>query len=255
MQSLPHLKAFEGLFTSLSYRYGYERVFDDFLDLVICCFAMQRYEEQYFEIIGRYEKRHVEIFPKLLAELTLVYDKLSESGAWCDPLGDFFESNTSNFGKSAMGQFFTPEHVCTLMAELQGNPKGRINDPACGSGRCLIAIDRLDPQNRFDNFYVAQDLDSRCVRMCAINFVMYGMKGAVIHMDSLGLKIYGGYRVYLPETGLGVQKMSVQECESHIYERKKKAEAPEVVQEVLPVEAPAVRKTNMNKRLLEILNT
>lgn len=46
---------------------------------------------------------------------------------------------------------------------------------------------------------------------------MFGMKGVVIHMNSLSLDIYGGYRVYLPETGLGIKPLSMAQCHQYVF--------------------------------------
>jgi hypothetical protein len=45
---------------------------------------------------------------------------------------------------------------------------------------------------------------------------MFGMKGVVIYMNTLSMQVYFGFRIYLPETGLGVLKLSEQERLSYI---------------------------------------
>lgn len=39
-------------------------------------------------------------------------------------------------------------------------------------------------------------------------------------MDSLSSKIYGGYRIFLPETGLSVRPLTVIECAQYLFEEK-----------------------------------
>lgn len=197
------------------------RVFDDFLTMAICCFSFGKMEDVYFQTIKGYTKEELIYFSHLIGALMTDYEKKSDSdGAWHDGLGDFFMENNSNFGQDARGQFFTPEEICNMIAKVsyQEDVKEERNilDPAAGSGRMLLAFDRLNPNFRYQNFYVAADIDSRCVKMCTLNFFLYGLKGAVIHMDSLKMDIWGGYRVFLTETGLGIRPLNSNECRGFI---------------------------------------
>ncbi len=225
-------------------------LFDDFLTLTLCAFGMGRYEKEYLQTLKPYSKEEINIFPQLLAELVNYYTVKSSSGGWVDGLGEFFEEHNGKFGRDARGQFFTPPQLCDLMARMHEPVKGKINDPAAGSGRCLIAVDRLHPQNRYNNFYIAQDVDLRCVKMCAINMQLYGMRGAVIHANSLSLDIFGGYRVYMPDTGLGVVKLSIQECYNYMFEPKQKEEKKHVHKI-----SPQPQQTPEQLRLFEILTS
>lgn len=164
-----------------------------------------------------------------------------------DGLGEFYEENSSKMGRSASGQFFTPVYVSTLMAMCADTSKQdkNISDPACGSGRCLIAHNRLRAENKY-NFYVACDIDKTCVKMCVINFVLYGMRGVVIHMNSLTNEVYGGYRIYSPDTGLGVVKLSQNECLQYVVKSKKTEQ-----KKTLTIE----NKTNVSESILNILNS
>lgn len=212
------MKDFKKLIEELAYRHSIMQVFDDFMHATVCAFSMGRMEDQLEDIMRRYDERERSIFGKALGALVKAYDSLSDSeGGWNDPLGIFFEEYNAKFGRDAMGQFFTPKSLCDLMASLTYVPSTEprsISDPSCGSGRNLIAYDRMDPMNRMRNTYVGQDLDRRCVMMCTINLVMYGMRGYVIHMNTISMEIFGGYRICLPETGLGVIPLSVEECRS-----------------------------------------
>lgn len=206
-------------------------VFDDFLTLSLCAFGMGRYEEEYLETLKPYSKEDINLFPHLLGALVEYYTKKSLKNGWVDGLGEFFEEHNGKFGRSLMGQFFTPPHLCNLMAMTSNDINGNINDPAAGSGRCLIALDRMNPNNRYKNFYTAMDIDKRCVKMCTLNMMLYGMKGVIIHMDSITQTIWGGYRVYLPETGLGVMKLNKNECFSFCHESPTPHETPQPIAE------------------------
>lgn len=211
------MNEFTKIFNSIAYRHEFMRVFDDFLTLSICAFSFGRMENLYLETIEGYCPDEVNLFGKLLGALILDYEKKSNyCGAWGDGLGDFFMENNNRFGQDARGQFFTPEPVCDMIASMTAGNEVRENnnvlDPAAGSGRMLLAFDRRKTGNRLKNFYVACDIDPRCVKMCALNFFLYGLKGAVIHMDSLKMDAWGGYRIFMPETGLGIQSLTKDEC-------------------------------------------
>jgi len=51
---------------------------------------------------------------------------------------------------------------------------------------------------------------------------MFGMKGVIIHMDALRMEIFKGYRIYLPETGLGVIQLTKQECHKYLFAESEK---------------------------------
>jgi len=231
---------FNKIFNQIAYRHDFMKVFDDFLTLTICALSMGRMETLYLDTIKEYSKEEISLFGNLLGALIIEYEKrASIEGAWYEGLGDFFMENTSKFGQDARGQFFTPDTICNFMAMVTAGEDGlserQIIDPACGSGRMLIAFDRTDVKNRFENFYVACDIDNRCVKMCAINMFLYGLKGVVIHMDSLSQKIWMGYRVFLADSGIGIIPLDKHECIPYLYKSrtdKEKSEEFQLTQEI-----------------------
>ena len=56
--------------------------------------------------------------------------------------------------------------------------------------------------------------------MSVLNFVMFGMSGVIIHMNCISLEIYGGWRIWMPETLLGVQPLSIEACKQYIFGKK-----------------------------------
>lgn len=180
----PYLREFNSLFTSLGRRYDASQVFNDFLTIVICCLARLTLEPLYFETIKQYSKYELNDYAKLFGCLLIIYQDALKKSDWIDPLGEYYEALANNHKKSGFGQFFTPKSICDLMAQMTvpaddyGN---KINDCACGSGRTLLAANQICK----GNYYIAQDIDHMCVKMCAINMAVYGLKGEVYHMDTL----------------------------------------------------------------------
>lgn len=77
--------------------------------------------------------------------------------------------------------------------ELTG--KGlNFGDPACGSGRFLIAAHAKFP----GNYCCGEDIDRTCALMTVCNFILHGVNGEVIWHDSLmptKERFYGAWRV------------------------------------------------------------
>lgn len=190
------IREFNKIFENITYRHSYDRVFSDYLDYGIECFLPVKTGELPERIKKQYDKDY--LFPQLFhAHVHSIHNQIQKNEfGWYDMLGEFYEVILSSSKASAFGQFFTPAHVCDLMARLQG-PVGRpdngiiemgskrtglrVNDPACGSGRTLLAFHVLQP----GNFMCGDDLDPMCTKMCAINFALHGVVGQVCNMNSL----------------------------------------------------------------------
>lgn len=66
-----------------------------------------------------------------------------------------------------------------------------MHDPACGSGRMLVAGIR---KNRFTTF-VGTDTDLLCVHMATLHYLVRNANTWIIHGNSLALEAQGGYHV------------------------------------------------------------
>jgi type I restriction-modification system DNA methylase subunit len=205
--------------SKISGKYGASKIFDDFIQMAVCCYSMGRSESIYEDVAKKYTDEEKKAFGSALGALILDHET-QKDGTWTDYLGRYFESVGLSNAKT--GQFFTPESICKLMAKMvdDGTQKETVNDPSCGSSRTLIAHCMLNKTNRLNVFYSGSDLDKRGCLMSVLNFVMFGMKGYIIHMDTLSMEIYGGWRIYLPETMLGVVPLSIDECKRYLFKQK-----------------------------------
>ena len=198
----------------IAYRHYLTQVFEDFLHMTVSAFSLGQDEKRYNDAASKYNDDERKLFGAALGAMMLDYDKASDdTGKWDDILGKVFEEINSKSNASNRGQFFTPVHLCDLMAQMINQDAiGTISDPTCGSSRNLIAHSRLKPENRINCTYYGFDLDIRCCLMSVINYVIYGMKGYVIHMNTLSMDIYGGWRIWMPETGMCVTPLTVAQC-------------------------------------------
>lgn len=189
-------KEFQDTMNILGRRYELSRVFDDFLSLAICSFHRTNIqskliekdatnEELYHSIINKYDRKAIDLFPKLLGALQLsVYHE-----PYSDLLGDYF---TEYITRGQNGQFFTPQPICELMSRInisditQGK---RVYDPSCGSGRTLLSFAKHAP----DNYFYANDVSSTCAKMTTLNFFLNGLRGEVAWMNTLSLEWYSAW--------------------------------------------------------------
>ena len=88
-------------------------------------------------------------------------------------------------------------------------PGYRVCDPACGSGRMLLAAAKF---NRAIQMYGA-DNDLTCVNMAVINLCMNGLFGEIAWMDSLSNQWYRSYQIELHEKGVPyIRQITEDEC-------------------------------------------
>lgn len=170
-------------------RHDISRVFDDFLTLVTCCYAWETKEEEYFQTIKAYDRKELDMFCKMLGELSMIYGRHVSENTWIDPLGIVYEVMASNWKKSALGQFFTPSSVCDLTAQLTYSKTEEthlFNDPCVGSGRMPLAASRVNP----NILVMGEDLDPICCKMAAINLMFHGVKAQIVNLNSLALDRY-----------------------------------------------------------------
>ncbi len=111
-----------------------------------------------------------------------------------DTFGDAYEylmsMYASNAGKSG-GEFFTPQEVSELLAEITVVGKTQVNkvyDPACGSGSLLLKFAKvLGKENVRQGFY-GQEINLTTYNLCRINMFLHDInyeKFDIAHGDTL----------------------------------------------------------------------
>ena len=229
-------QTFEQLMEQLARRHGVQAIFSDFLTLLMCAFSHGQREEEYLNTIRKYEKPEAYRFSEALG--ALVVEMTGDGSGMVDVLGDYFEQHLS-YGKN--GQFFTPQHICDMMARIMNpvKPLERISDPACGSGRMLMAMAKL---NRHALFYGA-DNDRNCACMCAINMCLNSMYGEVAWMNTISQQWYGGWVIEPTISGAPrITRISEKQSYIHLKLPKNATDIPKTeipVQEIKSIELPA----------------
>lgn len=192
-------KEFMSVFREIARRTQPWRVWSDFVELAACAISnkvdLRQYEsreKRYMEIVGRYDRKEADSFAKLLAIIVNALDNDPEQ----DFLGSLFMQ--LELGNHWKGQFFTPYHLCALMAKLQVvdvpdkiATKGyvSVNDCACGAGALLIAFANETRRTGINYqqhvMFVGQDVDRTAAMMCYIQLSLLGCPGYVIVGDTL----------------------------------------------------------------------
>ena len=185
--------------SSYAYNIGHDfaQVFDDWLDWMIDWFDTDRVRSKQCD------------YPSLLADMKddneTFYECFSlvaqgtahniEQKGWYDAFGSLYEEKVkSGYKASSMGQFFTPEGLCTALAQITlGDRHGTfVYDPACGSGRLPLAIWGHIDKDKF-TYFVMGDLDPLSCKMSALNMMLHGMFGIVERRNALTMEFFGGY--------------------------------------------------------------
>lgn len=217
-------RTFQQIMEKLARRYGIGHVFSDFLTLLVCAFSFGQKEEEYLETIRRYEKPEACDFSEALA--ALVIEMTGDGSGMVDVLGQFYENNVSH---GHNGQYFTPQPVCDMMAQLTGPVRAgqRVADPACGSGRMLMAMAKI---NRFALFYGA-DNDANCAKMTVINLCLNNLFGEVAWMNSLSNEFYAAWEIFPTAKGVPcIRQITKQQSYIHL-------KLPEETKKIIPVPA------------------
>ena len=155
--------------------------FDNFLNLALSFFCNNMDERQMH--LRKYMEEN-ENFKQAYIDALNAFGDLAEN--YRDPMGDMFMERIS-YGQH--GQFFTPDDLCVLCADILGIGDGNtVSDPCCGSGRMLLAalkkareVDGNEPK------LYANDLSLTCAKMTLLNFCVNSVDGEVTCGDALKL--------------------------------------------------------------------
>lgn len=170
------------------YWYDYD-IFRDFIDYTAASLLWEGDKELADRLKETYKDDYPRFGELFVALVQTMSEKIVEDLDWYDALGTLYEEISSQSKASILGQFFTPPTICDFMAQIQ-QPLSEcgerqtgltVNDPASGSGRTLLAFNKVAP----GNYLVGQDLDSICTKMTAINLALHGCYGQALNGDSL----------------------------------------------------------------------
>jgi len=146
--------------------------------------------DAYFDI----EKKKDDILPELLKAFSDIPK---------DASGDIFGKIYEYFlGKFAMsegqkgGEFFTPTSVVRFIVEVIEPYKGKIYDPACGSGGMFVqSADFIahEGHNLKDIYVYGQEYMGETVRLAKMNLLVHNLRGEITEANSYDSDPYESY--------------------------------------------------------------
>ena len=164
---------------------GWSNAFDQVLDLIL--YALNKDEEKYMKLVGQMDKRAVDKAAEISGLLIKAF--CHDYCIW-DYLGEVYIQIGSLSKSKAFGQFFTPFHICEMMAKMQfgdikqliakakkENRKITVDEPCVGSGAMLLACKKVIIEEAglagLDYFeFYGTDIDVTCVKMCKIQMLL-----------------------------------------------------------------------------------
>lgn len=186
-------KEFLKTFQKLTYQHRAWDIWRDFVIMFACSLSnpvdkthYDERERRYLCIIQKYNKQEQALFPELAAHTVMALEENPEQ----DFLGSIFMD--LNLGSESGGQFFTPYHVCQLMADItigdvaaqvEKDGYATIHDPCCGAGATLIAgvhsarkqLEKVGLNFQNHVLVAAQDIDEIVALMCYIQLSLLGV--------------------------------------------------------------------------------
>jgi hypothetical protein len=137
-----------------------------------------------FEVMGMkpFETIPEKAMPKVRNALKVYEETVLDCEPFTDILGPVYMDLASRWGRSALGQFFTPQSIAVMMAMMtigDEAPRGRLVtacDPTCGSGVMMLSLAQVllrqgEPDRLRRYSFTGVDLDPICARMMAMQFL------------------------------------------------------------------------------------
>lgn len=193
-------KEFLKLFDKLTYSRSAWQVWEDIMTVMACSIsnAVDRTPERFKRREEQYERSiknlgGVEIPAQMLGIITMALEENPNQ----DFLGKLYMN--LNLGSHWHGQFFTPYHVCELMAKMQIGDgcqaeiesKGFLSvcDPCVGAGAMLIAAATAFRECKVNYhtsaLFIGQDIDPVVAKMAYIQLSLLGCPGYITVGNSL----------------------------------------------------------------------
>lgn len=150
-------------------------------------------EKRFMEITKDFSSDDLQNLGDLFGQIMFMF--LAQIDGPSDILGSIYMELSA--GKKQLGQVFTPDHICRLMAALTGTPpekeiaeKGFVTvcDPACGSGAMILgfAYGMKEAGIAFTKMFAeCTDIDIEAVHMTYVQLALSGIPAVVIHGNTL----------------------------------------------------------------------
>jgi type I restriction enzyme M protein len=148
--------------------------------------AMETIETENTDLKGVLPRDYARFDNAVLAELLRLIGSIPDDIEG-DAFGKIYEYFLSNFAFSEGqrgGEFFTPTSIVKLIVDVIQPFKGRILDPACGSGGMFVQSARFVEEHRKDPTAVisifGQERVEETIRLAKMNLAVHGLGGEIV---------------------------------------------------------------------------
>lgn len=147
--------------------------------------AMSAIERDNPQLAGVLPKSYQSFDARLLKELLKAFSTIP-SDIKGDAFGRIYEYFLGEFAMSegqAGGEFYTPESIVRLLVEVLEPFRGRILDPACGSGGMFVSSARFVAEHKknpaSELAIYGQEKVSDTTKLCRMNLAVHGLEGDI----------------------------------------------------------------------------
>jgi type I restriction enzyme M protein len=199
----PEVRELDKLIASFAEKYGLDRItiFRDFLRFVINGWTLPGFPGL---TDWKYTPEQNTLFGGMNDAWIRIMDEQLKGNGFFDAFARLHPAYSADKDRQSKGQFMTPPHIAQLMAGMvpaDSSKVGSVADPTGGSGGLLLASHAQNPKN----FHVSMDVDYTMCLQAVCNFIIHGVVGMVVCINTLTLKDFrGGWLVneLLYRTGL-----------------------------------------------------
>lgn len=147
--------------------------------------AMKAIEEENPDLRGVLPKTFPRFESSVLVELLRTFAGIPDDMEG-DAFGKIYEYFLSNFAMSEGqrgGEFFTPTSIVKLIVEIIEPYRGRILDPACGSGGMFVQSAEFVERHKGDNggrlSVYGEERVAETIRLAKMNLAVHGLSGDI----------------------------------------------------------------------------
>lgn len=150
--------------------------------------AMQDIEKANPELADTLPKNYQDVPNNILVELIKLLDPIALEG---DSFGKVYEFMMGEFAMEEMqkgGEFYTPAAIVRLIVEIIEPYRGRILDPACGSGGMFVhsadfvRAHKHEPGKELSLFGIEKTRET--LRLAKMNLAIHGLSGEIKEANS-----------------------------------------------------------------------
>lgn len=116
-------------------------------------------------------------------------DEASKSKDILGRVYEYFLGEFANAEGKKGGQFYTPKSIVKLLVEMIEPYKGRVYDPACGSGGMFVMSEKFvtEHSGKLNDISIyGQESNQTTYRLCRMNLAIRGIDGSQIKWNSEG---------------------------------------------------------------------